>query len=475
MQTFHSLMRDYTRTCLMLLLILTGFFSTAYSQGYRIDATIHGMRDSSFVLAHYNRNGTQIVPRDTAKADANGKIVFEGKTTLPGGLYVILFPGNQKMIEVIYSGKETNFAIEADTSDLNGSVKVTGSRENELFYNYRQELAKGGKEIEVLGKQATPEAQARVKTIQEGFGAYRKKLLAENAGTFTAQLLKMSADPEIPTAPKLANGKTDSTWIFNYYKAHYWDAFDFSDPRIMNTPFLEPKMERYFKNLVVQVPDSIIKDADLIVKKASANKDIKSWTVYYITNQYENPKTVGTEAVWVHMATKYYLSGEMGVSEEVKKRVAEKVATMKDLLVNKTFPALTLTDPAGKKVGVQAIDANYTVLFFYAPTCGHCKEASPVLKAFYDKNKAKGIKVMAISTEHNVEEWKTFIKTYHMEELINGFDALNQIDFNRKYDVVTTPMIYILDKNKKIIARKMPVEQLEDFLNYYQNKMARKL
>ncbi|MGV3600935.1 MAG: thioredoxin-like domain-containing protein [Dyadobacter fermentans] len=459
----------------MLLLILTGFFSTAYSQGYRIDATIHGMRDSSFVLAHYNRNGTQIVPRDTAKADANGKIVFEGKTALPGGLYVILFPGNQKMIEVIYSGKETNFAIEADTSDLNGSVKVTGSRENELFYNYRQELAKGGKEIEVLGKQATPEAQARVKTIQEGFGAYRKKLLAENAGTFTAQLLKMSADPEIPAAPKLANGKTDSTWIFNYYKAHYWDAFDFSDPRIMNTPFLEPKMERYFKNLVVQVPDSIIKDADLIVKKASANKDIKSWTVYYITNQYENPKTVGTEAVWVHMATKYYLSGEMGVSEEVKKRVAEKVATMKDLLVNKTFPALTLTDPAGKKVGVQAIDANYTVLFFYAPTCGHCKEASPVLKAFYDKNKAKGIKVMAISTEHNVEEWKTFIKTYHMEELINGFDALNQIDFNRKYDVVTTPMIYILDKNKKIIARKMPVEQLEDFLNYYQNKMARKL
>ncbi|HWV28498.1 MAG TPA: TlpA disulfide reductase family protein, partial [Dyadobacter sp.] len=200
-----------------------------------------------------------------------------------------------------------------------------------------------------------------------------------------------------------------------------------------------------------------------------------AWTVYYITNQYENPKTVGTEAVWVYMANKYYLSGEMGVSDDVKKRIAEKVATMKDLLVNKTFPALTLTDPAGKKVSVQTIDANYTVLFFFAPTCGHCKEASPVLKAFYDKNKANGIKVMTISTEHNIEEWKSFVKTYHLEELINGYDALNQIDFNRKFDVVTTPTIYVLDKNKKIIARKMPVEQLEDFLNYYQNKMARKL
>ncbi|WP_353717533.1 thioredoxin-like domain-containing protein [Dyadobacter sp. 676] len=468
-------MRDYTRTSFLILLTVFSLFSKAYAQGYRIEATVRGMQDSAFVLGHYNRSATLFVPKDTSRADAGGKVVFEGKTALPGGLYVILFPGNRKMIELIYSGKETNFAIEVDTADLNTSAKITGSKENELFYNYRKQLAAGSKEIEVLTKQNTPEANARMKAIQEGFGAYRKKLLAENEGTFTAQLLKMSADPEIPEAPKLANGKTDSMWVFNYYKAHYWDAFDFSDPRIMNTPFLEPKMERYFKNLVVQVPDSIIKDADLMVKKASANKDAKAWTVYYITNQYENPKTVGTEAVWVYMANKYYLSGEMGVSDEVKKRIAEKVATMKDLLVNKTFPPLTLTDPTGKKVSVQAIDANYTVLFFFAPTCGHCKEAAPVLKAFYDKNKANGIKVMAISTEHNLEEWKAFVKTYHLEELTNGFDALNQIDFNRKFDVVTTPTIYILDKNKKIIARKMPVEQIEDFLNYYQNKMARKL
>ncbi len=468
-------MRDYTRLSLLLILTVFGFFSSAYSQGYRIEATIKGIRDSAFVLGHYNRNATLFVPKDTARADANGKVVFEDKTTLPGGLYVILFPGNQKMIELIYSGKETSFALEADTADVNTSIKVTGSKENELFYDYRKELAKGSKEIEALSKQSTPEAQARIRTIQDGFGTYRKKLLSENNGTFTAQLLKMSSDPEIPAAPKLANGKTDSMWVFNYYKAHYWDNFDFSDPRLINTPFLEPKMERYFKNLVVQTPDSIIKDADMIIKKVSVNKDVKAWTVFYITNQYENPKTVGTEAVWVHMANKYYLSGEMGVTDDVKKRISEKVTTMKDLLVNKTFPALTLTDLTGKKVSVQAIDANYTVLFFFAPSCGHCKEASPVLKAFYEKNKANGIKVMAISTEHNMEEWKSFVKTYHLDGLINGYDALNQIDFNRKFDVVTTPTIYILDKNKKIIARKMPVEQIEDFLNYYQNKMARKL
>jgi peroxiredoxin len=314
----------------------------------------------------------------------------------------------------------------------------------------------------------------KIGELRTAFKAYRQKFLKDNASTFAVKLLNMSADPEIPTAPKLSNGKTDSVWVFQYYKSHYWDSMDFSDSRILRTPFYEPKLDRYIKNLVVQIPDSLIREADWLIKKAS-DSDVKSFTVYYLANQYENPKTVGTEALWVHLAEKYYLTGEMGLNEESKKRVEEKVNTLKYLLVNKPFPALSLTDPSGKKISLHAVPADYTVLFFFAPTCGHCKEAAPVLKSFYDKNKANGIKVMTISTEHNVDEWKKFVETHHLEEMINGFDPLNQIDFNRKFDVVTTPMVYVLDKNKKIIARRMPVEQLDDFLNYYRTRTTAKL
>ena len=71
-------MKDYTRTSLLILLTVFGLFSNAYPQGYRIQATIRGMRDSSFIIGHYNRNATQFVPKDTARADATGKMVFEG-------------------------------------------------------------------------------------------------------------------------------------------------------------------------------------------------------------------------------------------------------------------------------------------------------------------------------------------------------------------------------------------------------------
>ena len=468
-------MKYFIQISFVAFFIISGFFTESFGQDYQINAKIKGIRDSSLIFGHYSRSNTQFVPKDTAKADSEGNLVFKGTTSLPGGLYVILLPGNKRWIELVYSGKEDHFSIETDTTDLIGSMKITGSKENQLFYGYQNELKSKAKQIEALNKEKGADYQSKLIANQDEFKAYRNKFLADNKESFTVKLLKMSSDPEIPAAPKLAGGKTDSMWVFNYYKAHYWDDYDFSDQRILNTPFLEPRLDRYFKNLVVQTPDSLIKDADWIVSKAAANPDVKSIVVYYITNQYENPKTVGTEALWVHMAQKYYLSGEMGISEDVKKRIAEKVTTLKDLLVNKTFPALVLTDPAGKKIDLKTVAANYTVLFFYAPTCGHCKEASPKLKAFYDKNKASGVKVITISTEHNIEEWKSFITTYHLEELMNGFDALKQIDFNRKFDVVTTPTIYILDKNKKIIARKMPIEQLEDFLNYYQNKLARKL
>jgi len=451
------------------------FFTASFGQGYQIDAHIKGIRDSSLILGHYSKNSTLFVPKDTAKADSEGNLSFKGEVNLPGGIYVILFPGNQRWVELVYSGKEDHFSFTTDTSDVIGKMKVTGSKENELFYSYQNELKSKAKEIEALNREKGLDFQKKLVASQEDFKYYRQKFLSDNADTFTAKLLRMSADPEIPAAPKLANGKTDSMWVFNYYKAHYWDGYDFSDSRILNTPFLEPRLDRYFKNLVVQVPDSLIKDADWLVSKTAGNKDVKSFVVFYITNQYENPKTVGTEGLWVHMAETYYLSGEMGVSEDVRKRIVEKVNTMKYLLVNKTFPPLTLTDPAGKKVDLKTVAANYTILFFYAPTCGHCKEASPKLKEFYEKNKANGIKVVAISTEHNMEEWKSFITTYHLDGLINGFDALKEIDFGRKFDVVTTPTIYILDKNKKIIARKMPVEQLQDFMNYYQNKIAKKI
>ena len=79
------------------------------AQGYRIEATLAGLRDTSCILGHYNYSGQQFIAKDTVRADATGRMVFEGRENLPGGLYLILLPGQQKLVQIVYSGKETNF------------------------------------------------------------------------------------------------------------------------------------------------------------------------------------------------------------------------------------------------------------------------------------------------------------------------------------------------------------------------------
>lgn len=465
--------------CLGLLFVMESGLASA--QGYKIEATLTGLRDTSCILGHYNYSGQQFIAKDTARADGTGRLVFEGRENLPGGLYLILLPGQQKLVQVVYSGKETNFSLKTDTSSIVKSMVVKGSQENQIFYEYQQQLNQIMGEVEAVNaekklKNENASAEAvdqKIKDLQQKFTTYQQKFLQDHSGSFTVKLLKASMDPVIPPAPALANGKKDSLWVFNYYKAHYWDNFDLTDERMLRTPFVQPKLERYAKDLIVQVPDSIIKDADALIKKAAANKELKSRIIYHFTSEYENPKVVGTEGVFVHMAEKYYLTGEMDVSDDAKKRIGERVLSMKPLLVDRVIPDLTVTNPNQQPVSIHSVKSDYTVLFFYSPTCGHCKESAPKLKEFYDANKSKGVKVLAIATEQKPEDWQKFIKEFKLEELLNGYDYTNKVDFRTQYDVFSTPTIYVLDKNKKIIARRMPIEQLDDFFNFYLKNKAK--
>ncbi|PWJ57216.1 peroxiredoxin [Dyadobacter jejuensis] len=468
------MIKHFTHITFIFSILFSASLSEGWAQAYRIEAKINGLQDTTLILGHYSRSNTQFIPKDTAKADATGKVVFEGKENLPGGLYVILFPGNSKWLELVYSGKEHDIRLDTDTTDLVGKIQVQGSPENEVFYAYQKRLIADSRTLKALIDEKSPELAQKQKETKEAFQKYKKSLLDDQQALFTTSLLKMAAEPDVPPAPKLANGKTDSLWAFHYYRNHYWDQFDFSDKRIMNTPFLEPKLNTYLHNLLVQTPDSIILAADALIKKTEVNPDLRQYVIYYITNQYENPKTVGTEGVWVHMAKKYYLGGEMDITADTKKRIAEKVRSMERLLVNKPFPTLELSQPDGKLIKANDLPANYSVLFFYAPTCGHCKESAPKLKEFYDSYKEKGVQVIAIATERNKEEWTNFIDTYHLAELKNAMDTKNTVNFYQDFDVVSTPTVYVLDKEHKIIARKMPVEQLGDFLDFYQRKMEKK-
>lgn len=456
------------------ILLLTALTTSSFAQGYQIEVNVKSLKDTSCIMGHFNYNDKQFIAKDTARADASGKMVFSGENDLPAGLYIVVLPGQRHLIQFVYSGKENKFSLTTDTLDIISAMKVEGSAENKVFYDYQksirdisvkmQELEERKKALGADKNALNAEATSLTKDYNES----RDKLISEHHDLFVAKLMSATVTKQLTELPKKADGQPDQDAAFNYYRNHFWDNFDLSDDRMLRTPFLQPKLETYIKNLTAQVPDSVIRAADDLIGRAK-NKEIKEYIIYYITNAYETPTTVGTEGVFVHMAEKYYLNGGMPVSEDGKKRIRERVAVLKPLLVNKVFPDLALTDPLKKSIRLQQIQADYTVVFFYSPTCGHCKEAAPKLKEAYESHKDKGVKILAVAIDQD-KDWEKYIKEQNISELYNGYDFTNQIDFRNKYDVISTPMVYVLDKGKRIIARRMPVEQLSDFLDFTINK-----
>ena len=53
---------------------------------------------------------------------------------------------------------------------------------------------------------------------------------------------------------------------------------------------------------------------------------------------------------------------------------------------------------------------------------------------------------------------------------VNGPRTLTG-ELHGQYDIISTPVIYILNEQKEIIAKRLAVEQIEKFLeNYYRKK-----
>ena len=476
---YFLILLDKTITMKIFTYLLSGFllltspgFIVAASPAYSISVRIKGLSNTKCFLGNYY--GDKQYVKDTAKVDASGKFVFEGKEKLPGGIYLIITP-DKKYFEALVTDNQ-HFSMETDTLDFVDHMKIKGSEDNTLFYSYLNFIAAKSKEIEPLkkalekaknSKDSTAMLRKKMTVIDHDVKEYKIKFMKDHPGTFLAQIFKSSSEPEIPEAPKLANGKTDSTFAYRYYKAHFFDNIDFSDDRLIRTPIFHNKIEQYIKNLTYQIPDSINVAADYLADKAKASKELFKYVVWYVTNTYETSNIMGMDAVFVHMVEKYYTKEKAVWLDETQLfKITDRAKKIKPILLGKIAPSIILKDTAGTIHSIYNIKAKYTVLFFWDPDCGHCQKSIPKLVEFYDKFKSKNVEVVAICTEVEEDKWKKFVKEKKLPFLNLG-DPKLQNNFRYEYDITSTPQIFLLDHSKAIIAKKLDVEQLGDFIENY--------
>ncbi|RLD76167.1 MAG: hypothetical protein DRJ07_16795 [Bacteroidetes bacterium] len=117
------------------------------------------------------------------------------------------------------------------------------------------------------------------------------------------------------------------------------------------------------------------------------------------------------------------------------------------------------------------INTKYTIMWFWEPDCSHCKTMTPKLaKAFNEKNlKDKSVTAFAIYLHRNINEWDKY--TEHIKKwfdfvidnelfsFVNVWEPFGYTRFRDKYDISSSPVLYLLDQDKKIIAKRISPDQ----------------
>jgi thiol-disulfide isomerase/thioredoxin len=459
--------------------------ATAFAQeGYEIRVTFKPYTRQYVYLGHYF--GKQYPIIDSVLLDANSQAIFRGNKKLPGGIYLIGYPNKTGFFEILVD-KQQVFSVIADTLTLNKTgVQFLNSSDNELFRNYQQSMMVKGREMaaakENLKNAATPEDtkkwNAEITRLDQEIRSYREDLIKKNPGSLLSALLLAMREPELPEALKVQQTRKDSLAAYQYYKSHYWDAVNFWDGRLAYTTFLEDRVDKYFNQLVAFQPDSVIKEMDYMLGYATNNPEMTKFLLLKFVNRYLNQKYMWEDAVFVHLFEKYFAAKSYEwLNEKGYKTITDRAYSLMANIMGTPAAEIELPDSTGKPVSLYAQNSAYTLICFWDPTCGHCKEVLPKLDSFYvNKWKAAGLKIYAVAreTDGSKKDWLNFINSHHLHGWAHVYyskaDDKARINagvpgYSQLYDVLTFPTLYLLDKDKRIVAKKLSYEQMDEVLD----------
>jgi thiol-disulfide isomerase/thioredoxin len=197
---------------------------------------------------------------------------------------------------------------------------------------------------------------------------------------------------------------------------------------------------------------------------------------------------MGMDALYVEMA-KYYLNGKAPwASDDFLARLRESIPLAEKVLIGKPMPEINfdLIPGYGKvyingntkeshvfnKTGKQQLDADYTIVVFWNPECSKCMHPIAEINKLASNTPKLKINKVAVSTTFlsggDIKEiqWKGLSEWANTH--VNSVDW--QSDKYKVFGIDRVPTIYILDKDFRIIAKKLSASAIEQFIQYHQKQ-----
>jgi thiol-disulfide isomerase/thioredoxin len=438
-----------------------------------------------YLASHYGKYQTLL---DSVKGTNDGKLVFKKDQKYVEGIYMLATPDKKIELEFMMDANQ-KFSIQV-TNPTDKIITINNSALNQDFNAFNSFFKTKMERMKALEKnladKKTKQDSAIViqdlKKIQSEINLYKNNYIQANPENTLALLFRMSQPIDNfsnkPAEEKLAT-KTDS---IAYLKKHFFDGINFKDNRLLRNPFLENRITTYFNTFVPVTPEAVTAEINQILNQTDLpNGDVFKYLSLHFIDLYAEPKIMGMDRVFINIYNTYFKNKEYPWLQLKQKEFFKfKVASIKDNLVGDKGRNLFMLTQDQKRIDLYDIKAKYTIVAFWDPTCGHCATEIPKMHQLYETEwKQKGVVVFAVNNNTNeMVKWKEFIEKEKLSDWTNVYPApvvtgnytKEDVDFQTLYNVRQTPVIYLLDQDKKIIAKKVGPENYTKIIEQLEKK-----
>ena len=422
----------------ILFIFLLTFAPIVMMSQVNIRVEIENHDDSLYYLLKY-KSDKSLVAIDTSTVEKD-KIIFKQNANYPEGIYVLADSKQNPIFEILL-GKDQKFSITVGDLMRNDTYIIKGSKETAAYFDIYNRTNYNKLYIKALESEIKyfPDNARKIDSIKLNHNEYLESIRIKDRNSFLRTYIGYNKEIIVPQEYK---NKSEQ-----YIIDHYFNDMSLSDVRILNTRLLKNKLDDYFNNYMSkQSTDVILQKIDYLIGRTTAgyrdipqdlvNHEVRDYILWYLYSQYFD-----NDIIYTHLSDVYFSKLEINnLTENIRSEIVKRADILRKITIGRIAPTFTYIDDEGKQIDLSEIDSKNTVLFFYKPDCQKCIREKRILGLI--KNRQENLTILYI----NISE-----ENYH---------NVSQ-DIAVKYDIKTTPTIYILDKDKRITAKNIKAEEIE--------------
>ena len=412
---------------------------TAQSQ-HAISGNFSPAKDFTWLVAYHLRPGSQNYIADTAIED--GAFTLKIPDNKPIGIYRLVYavPQDEFYFDVIYNGKE-DIGLNFDSTE---GVNFTASTENIPYSTYFKEINAAQTEFTEFYTSGNTSAD-KFKKISARLAQVQEMAEKESQGLMANEFI-VANRPYIPTT-----FETFEQYVTNR-KEHYFDELDVHNSTLQASGLLTDKLINYvFTALPLNQVDSEVtekymqENVNTIAEKLDGVDDNYRFSVFNsLWSQAVNSKLNGL----ADFTYSKYLK-DLAIKTDNAQTILDIEIDMR-LRIGAIAPEIEWEENNVQHKLSTWADSEKYLLIFWSSTCSHCLKEVPALHK--KLSKMKNIKTLAIGLEDDDTHWK--IEAAKLPNF-NHTIALGKWDnqYADLYNIEATPTYFILDSEKRIIAK----------------------